>query len=144
MTLNFGKYLAMKTLREYIDIIDEAEQTEEGLRSAAAGAALAGAMALSQPAQAQEPPPAEEQIRAAIKDGDVPRGQNFQARGRGGWITSVTVDGKTYDLSHRLPATGNQMIAAADQIRGAMREQELEESEPEDPIQKINRLFRDK
>jgi hypothetical protein len=129
----------MKSLREYIDIIDEA-QTAEGLRSGLAGAALAATTAMT-PAAATETPTYQQQIVQAIQAGDVPRGNKYQASARAGWITQVTVDGKTYDITNRIPPQGQRMMAAADQIRQAMQE-EVDESATDDAIRKIDYLFR--
>ena len=138
----------MKTLRELIDVIDRAE-TNEGIRSGLAGAALAATAAMT-PAAAQDSaevirvaaPTLQQQIAQAIQAGEVPRGHQYRARTRNGWVVSVTVDGETYDIRDRIPVAGQRMIAAADQLRQRMQEQELAEGEPEDPIARIDSLFR--
>lgn len=133
----------MKTLREYIEEVED--PTNEDLRSAAVGAALAGTMALGQPAAAQDlsTPSPQQQIRAAVQSGDVPRGDQYSAKTRGGWITEITVNGKTYDVRHRIPDQGNRTIAAADQVRTAMmREEELEESQ-DDEVDRVVQLARE-
>ena len=130
----------MKSLREYIDIIDKA-QTDEGLRSGLAGAALAATTAMT-PAAATETPTYQQQIAQAIQAGDVPRGTSYQARTRAGWVTQVTVDGKTYDITNRIPVQGQRMMAAADHIRQRMQEEEVDESATDDAVRKIDDLFR--
>jgi len=141
----------MKTLREYLDQRDRIaapEPVAEGLRSSLAGAAVAATTAMT-PATAADrveyaaAPTLQQQIAQAIQAGDVPRGSRYQARTRGGWVTEVTVDGRTYDIRDRIPAQGQRQVAAADYLRSRMQEQELSEDEPLDPIQKIDQLFRD-
>ena len=129
----------MKSLREYIDIIDEA-QTDEGITSSLAGAALAATAAMT-PAAASETPTYQQQIVQAIQAGDVPRGNSYQARARAGWVTQVTVDGKTYDITDRIPVQGQRMMAAADQIRQKMQEEEVDESATTIAVKKIDDLF---
>ena len=139
----------MKTLRELIDVIDRAE-TNEGIRSGLAGAALAATAAMS-PAAAQdgatevlrvETPTPQQQIAQAIQAGEVPRGHQYRARTRNGWVVSVTVDGETYDIRDRLPVAGQRMIAAADQLRQRMQETEVDESATDSAVRRVEDLYR--
>jgi len=136
----------MKTLREMMDLVESAqaeEPVEEGIKSALAGAALAGSLAMN-PAQAQEPPSWQDQVVAAMKAGDIPQASNVKLTRQAGWVTSVTINGQTYDISHRIPQQQKQQLAQMRNVSSLMQnEQQLEET-PEDPIAKIDALFRDK
>lgn len=134
----------MKTLREYINLIEAAETpVDEGIKSALAGAAMTGAMMMSPgQAQAQEPPTWQSQVLAAMKAGEVPQSNSVSIQRQGGWVTSVTVNGRTYDISHRIPSAGQQDLDAARKFAMAMNnEDQLEETTP-DAMSKIDALFR--
>ena len=121
----------MKTLREMMDLIESAqveETVDEGIKSALAGAALAGSLAMN-PAQAQEPPTWQDQVIAAMKAGDIPQANNVKLTRQGGWVTSVTINGQTYDISHRIPQQGKQHIAQVRNVASLMQnEEQLEET----------------
>ena len=132
----------MKTLREYVDQLDEISRADEGIKSKLAGAALAGALAMN-PAQAQEAPTWQSQVKAAMLRGEIPQANKVSFKqDKDGWVTSVTIDGQTYDLSQRIPQQKAQLASWKDEIRTAMmREEELEEAST-DAVQRIEQLVR--
>lgn len=110
----------------------------EGWKDVAAAGALGTALALgggnakaqsySEPQQQTiQIPNYQEQLKAAIKDGDIPDGEKFQIQRDGGWITKVIVDGKLYNIEHRIPKLGKNLRNAAQEIRRAMGNESLEE-----------------
>jgi hypothetical protein len=116
----------MKTLREMMDLVESAQMEEpvdEGIRNALAGAALAGSMAMSPNAQAQtqDIPSWQSQVEAAVQAGDIPRSNNIKLTREAGWVTSVTVDGRTYDVSHRIPQQEKQLIDKLSDLRSRMQ-----------------------
>ena len=139
----------MKTLREYIDLIDKAQRQDEGIKSALAGAALAGAMALGSPAQAQSTDiPSDQlikqQIYHAIRTKQIPMPQsgNLNYRvGPGYLVKQVQVNGEWYDITDPLPQA-QKVAMTADQIRGAMREEDLTEVS-QDALDRVEDLYRD-
>jgi hypothetical protein len=113
----------MKTLREMMDLIKSAqveEPVEEGIKSALAGAALAGSLAMN-PAQAQEPPSWQDQVMAAMKAGDIPQASNVKLTRQAGWVTSVTINGRTYDISHRIPQQQKQSMDKLSDVGSLMQ-----------------------
>jgi hypothetical protein len=114
----------MKTLREMIDLIESAQMekpVDEGIRNALAGAALAGSLAMSPNAQAQDIPSWQSQVEAAVQAGDIPKSNNIKLTRRAGWVTSVTIDGRTYDISHRIPQQEKQSIDKLSDVRSMMQ-----------------------
>lgn len=112
----------------------------EGWKDVAAAGALGTALALGggnakaqsvdepqQQVQTIKVPSWQEQIQAAIKAGDIPNGEKFQIQRDGGWITKVIVDGKLYNIEHRIPKLGKNLRNAAQEIRRAMGNESLEE-----------------
>ena len=106
-----------------MDLVESAqteETVDEGIKSALAGAALAGSLAMN-PAQAQEPPSWQSQVEAAIKAGDIPKSNNIKLTQQAGWVTSVTINGQTYDISHRIPQQEKQLIDKLSNVRSLMQ-----------------------
>lgn len=112
----------------------------EGWKDVAAAGALGTALALGggnakaqtynepqQQVQTVQVPSWQEQLKAAIKDGDIPNGEKIQIQREGGWITKVVVDGKIYDIEHRIPKLGKNLKNAASQLRKAMGNESVEE-----------------
>ena len=112
----------------------------EGWKDVAAAGALGTALALGggnakaqsynepqQQTQTVQVPSWQEQLKAAIKDGDIPNGEKIQIQRDGGWITKVVVDGKIYDIEHRIPKLGKNLRNAASQLRKAMGNESVEE-----------------
>lgn len=112
----------------------------EGWKDVAAAGALGTALALGggnanaqsynepqQQMQTAQVPSWQEQLQAAIKDGDVPNGDKIQIQRNGGWITKVVVDGKIYDIEHRIPKLGKNLKNAASQLRKAMGNENIDE-----------------
>jgi predicted chitinase len=112
----------------------------EGWKDVAAAGALGTALALGggnakaqsynepqQQVQTVQVPTWQEQLKAAIKDGDIPNGEKIQIQRDGGWITKVVVDGKIYDIEHRIPKLGKNLRNAASQLRKAMGNENVEE-----------------
>lgn len=130
----------MKTLREYIDLVDSAQEpVDESWKSAAAGAALAATTALGSPNVNADPIDRYfarqdhaqtrnviQRIREILKAHGI-TGQNISYETKMGKIDTVTVDGKTYKFNQPLE----------------LSEEELSEDGSEDPIAKIDRLFKD-
>lgn len=133
-----------KSLREYINIVESAQQepTDEGLKSALAGAALAGSMAMN-PAQANapQPPTWQQQVRAAIQDGDLPPVRRIdRVVQQGGWVTAVIINGQTYDISHRSQDDPFRQAAQQLSARFAANE-EVTEASPE-ALAQVDKLFK--
>lgn len=112
----------------------------EGWKDVAAAGALGTALALGggnakaqavdepqQQVQTIKVPSWQEQIQAAIKAGDIPNGEKLQIQREGGWVTKVIVDGKLYNIEHRIPKLGRNLRNAAQEIRRAMGNESLEE-----------------
>ena len=96
-------------------------QTNEGIKSALAGAALAGTMALGgNAAKAEEMPTPKQQIIAAIKANKIPMPREGVSvtREQGGVVIEVEIDGQI----HQMPVTQKtrSMLALAQQARNAM------------------------
>jgi hypothetical protein len=122
----------MKTLREMMDLVESAqteETVDEGIKSALAGAALAGSLAMN-PAQAQEPPSWQSQVEAAIKAGDIPKSNNIKLTQQAGWVTSVTINGQTL-----IDQANAEKTALVEQLRGTLddtsRQKQLEKKSQE-------------
>lgn len=139
-----------KTLRDYINLIESAEQpVDEGIKSALAGAALAGSMAMNPGvAQADTVPTWQQQVVAAIKDGDLPPVRKIdRVNKQGDWVTSVVINGQEYDISHRLQDPEQfkaaQKLASQHLAQVFREEDQLDEGDDDlDPIAKIDKLFK--
>ena len=140
----------MKSIRDYINLIESAEQpVEEDLKSKLAGAALAGAMALN-PGAANadnEAPSWQQQVKAAIADGDLPPVRRInRVIMKDGIVTAVIINGETYDISHRLPDQSQWNVAsqnARQHLAQVFREEQIDEDDQDiDPIAKIENLFK--
>lgn len=112
----------------------------EGWKDVAAAGALGTALALGggnakaqsynepqQQVQTAQAPSWQEQIQAAIKDGDIPNGNEISVKRVGNWVISATVDGKTYDLEHRLSPRASRFVNGLRQFKKSMGNESLEE-----------------
>jgi hypothetical protein len=100
--------------REFI--IDES--LDEGIKSALAGAALAGTIAVGTPvAKADD---YKQQIIAAVKSNKIPMPRDYAIviKSRGGIALEVEIDGQTHDMP--LTQTQRSHLAQIDQIRDRM------------------------
>jgi predicted chitinase len=134
------KGLAWKLVQDTLNVKLQGKEFEvdEGWKDIAAAGALGTALALgggnAQAQDIQQPqqqttqaPGWQEQVRDAIKDGDVPNGNEISVKRVGNWVISVTVDGKTYDIEHRLPARASRFVNGLKQLKKSMGNESLEE-----------------